>query len=150
MDWLFILIGSFFASYFFGLSAYVPKKTRFISPLVGAVGYCIYLLIEPFSIHLSAFIATFFCCVLSEFLARELRTSATGLSMIAVIPLVPGVMLYETMLCFIEGNTLGGLESLVNTLMYAGMMAIGVTVATLVGRFVLGPLFKKCRDAKQK
>lgn len=149
MDWIITLICSYLAAFFFGLSTNAPKKTRYIAALVGAVGYCIYKLIEPSSIQLSAFVATFFCCISSELLARVLKTSTTGLTIIALIPLVPGVMLYKTMLRFGEGNTLEGIEALSNTLIYAGMMAIGVTLATLIGRFVITPLYNSVKNRKQ-
>ena len=149
MDWIIVFICSYLAAFFFGLSTNAPKKTRYIAALVGAVGYCIYKLLEPFSVEFSAFSATFVCCVGAELLARYLKTSTTGMTIIALIPLVPGVMLYKTMLRFGEGKTLEGIEALSNTLIYAGMMAIGVTLATLFGRFVIGPLYNRVKNRKQ-
>ena len=59
-------------------------------------------------------------------------------------------MLYKTMLRFGEGNTLEAIEALSNTLMYAGMMAIGVTLSTLLGRFVITPLYNSVKKRKDK
>ena len=149
MDWIIVFVCSYLAAFFFGLSTNAPKKTQYIAALIGAVGYCIYKLIEPFGVHMSALASTFVCCVVAEILARYLKTSTTGMIIIALIPLVPGVMLYKTMLSFGEGKTLEGVESLSNTLIYAGMMAIGVTLATLLGRFVIGPLYNSVKKRKQ-
>lgn len=149
MDWIIIFVCSYLAAFFFGLSTNAPKKTRHIAALIGAVGYCVYKLLEPIGVQVSAFVATFICCVGAELLARYLKTSTTGMIIIALIPLVPGVMLYKTMLRFGEGNTLEGIEALSNTLIYAGMMAIGVTLATLIGRFVITPLYNSVKKRKQ-
>ncbi len=150
MIWIINFVGSYLASFFFGLSTFVSKKIRFIAPLVGAVGFSLYRLVEPYSVNMAAFVSTLLCCVAAEMLARSLKTSSTGVTIVALIPLVPGVMLYKTMLRFGEGNTLEAIEALSNTLMYAGMMALGVTLSTLLGRFVITPLYNSVKKRKDK
>lgn len=139
---------SYLASFFFALSSFAKRKTVFIAPLVGAIGHLIFTILSPNSEMVAAFVSTFFCCVMAEILARVMKTSATGVSLVAVIPLVPGVMLYETMHRFIEGNTIVGVQTLAKTLLYAGMMAVGVTFAALLGRFVVAPIYKKTVNGK--
>ena len=81
--------------------------------------------------------------MLAEVFARILRTPTTVISIVAIIPLVPGVMLYNTMLEFTHGNTISGIEMVVRTLTAAGSMALAITAASIIGKFVISPLGKE-------
>lgn len=131
------------ASLFFGLRNNAPYHTLAASSLIGAVGYGLYAALLSRSEVLAFFAGTFLCCVLAEVFARILRTPTTVISIVAIIPLVPGVMLYNTMLEFTHGNTISGIEMVVRTLTAAGSMALAITAASIIGKFVISPLGKE-------
>ena len=126
------------ASLFFGLRNNAPYHTLAASSLIGAVGYGLYAALLSRSEVLAFFAGTFLCCVLAEVFARILRTPTTVISIVAIIPLVPGVMLE-----FTQGNTISGIEMVVRTLTSAGSMALAITAASIIGKFVISPLGKE-------
>ena len=88
----------------------------------------------PLGDNMSVFLATFAVCILAELLTRRLRAPATVISFPAVIPLVPGVMLYRTMLRFSEGDYEAGTSALIATIIYAGCMAFAITLAAMLAK----------------
>ena len=49
-------------------------------------------------------------------------------------PIVPGVMLYRTMLRFSEGDYEAGTSALIATIIYAGCMAFAITLAAMLAK----------------
>ncbi len=135
------------ATLLFALTVGATLKNAAISGVLGGAGYIIYLLLQPLLTEATAvFAATFAVCMSAEVLARVLKTPATVFSIPAILPLVPGLMLYHTLLHFGNGDTVGGLASSVETLIVAGSLALAVTLATLLAKL----LFKKPRTAAKK
>lgn len=131
------------ASLFFGLrqQCAVSYTRGFVAYRRGRIR--LYAALLSRSEVLAFFAGTFLCCVLAEVFARILRTPTTVISIVAIIPLVPGVMLYNTMLEFTHGNTISGIEMVVRTLTAAGSMALAITAASIIGKFVISPLGKE-------
>ncbi|MEG2118374.1 MAG: threonine/serine exporter family protein, partial [Clostridia bacterium] len=61
----------------------------------------------------------------------------------ALSPLVPGVMLYRAMLAFSKNNLNDGAIQIICVLAYAGCMAVAMTIASVLAKKVLTPLFAK-------
>ncbi|HBZ66333.1 MAG TPA: hypothetical protein DEO70_05795 [Bacteroidales bacterium] len=74
----------------------------------------------------------------SEIVARQLRTPVTTLIICALIPLVPGAGMYNTMFAVVQGSTTEAIELGLKTLGQAGTLAAGVafvsTIANLITR----------------
>lgn len=124
------------ATAFFALSLKGPAPHR---PRRGAAGHApgqmMYSALKgPLGDNMSVFLATFAVCILAELLTRRLRAPATVISFPAVIPLVPGVMLYRTMLRFSEGDYEAGTSALIATIIYAGCMAFAITLAAMLAK----------------
>lgn len=150
MNIVIILIATFVASLFFGLQLSAPKRAVFIAAFLALVGYFVYFLINDLAgnEYLAAFLGTLAACFPAELFARIIRTPATVIIFISVIPLVPGVMLYQTMLYFAQNNFAEGTYQIIRTLIYAGAMAIAITISTMLGKHLLAPLFKKRNEKK--
>ncbi|MBR6594179.1 MAG: threonine/serine exporter family protein [Clostridia bacterium] len=143
------LITGFFSTVstvLFALSARSPLKPAIISGCLGGLGFVLYLLFGNWLSEAGAvFYATLAACIGAEIIARLIKTPTTVLSIPAIIPLVPGIMLYQAMLYFGEGDNSGGVNKAVDTLLVAGALALAVTISTLVGRLIFGP-----RNTKKK
>ena len=81
-----------------------PKKLLLPSSVVGGVGWIIYLVM---SVHFDnplvyAFTAAIFIAVSSEIFARLLKQPAIVIIIPGILPLVPGISLYNTVLYTIQ------------------------------------------------
>ncbi|PKM62906.1 MAG: hypothetical protein CVU97_03025 [Firmicutes bacterium HGW-Firmicutes-21] len=150
MELLITLTATFFASLFFGLSLSAPKRTLFVAPVLGLTGYLVFTLINNAtgSEYSAAFFGTLAACIPAEVFARIIKTPATVIIFISVIPLVPGMMLYQSMLFFAQNNFTSGTYEIIRTLVYSGCMAIAITVSTVLGKQLLTPLFKRINAKK--
>ena len=123
------------ATAFFALSLKGPRRTVPAAALLGMLGQMMYSALKgPLGDNMSVFLATFAVCILAELLTRRLRAPATVISFPAVIPLVPGVMLYRTMLRFSEGDYEAGTSALIATIIYAGCMAFAITLSAMLAK----------------
>ena len=137
MRYLFLGIACAAATLFFALGVGGSLKASVTAGCLSSIGYVIYLLMKlECSESASVFVATLVVCLLAETLARILKTPSTVLSIPAILPLVPGLMLYRTMLDFGKGDTLRGMSSAVETLIVAGTMSLAVTLATIIAKLL--------------
>ncbi|MDO4741005.1 MAG: threonine/serine exporter family protein [Eubacteriales bacterium] len=134
----------------FSLLFHIRKPSRIaICSVAGAVVWGFYLL----SMHtgwgdlFANFVAAFAGTVLSEVLARLLKSPATAFIAPAVIPLIPGGSLFYSMEAFVQGDKVLGGERLMHTAAIAGVIAVGIYIASSIFRY-LSPWMK--RRAEQK
>jgi len=149
-DLIIVLVSTFIASLFFGLSLSAPKRSLFVASMFGLIGYFVYLVVNKNTgnEYSAAFLGTLAACFPAEIFARLIKTPATVIIFISVIPLVPGLMLYQTMLCFAQNDYAKGSYQIIRTLIYSGAMAIAITISTMLGKQLLAPLFKRINDKK--
>lgn len=119
-----------------GWSVYfnVPKKDLVYCSLTGAIGWimCMSIEINTGNAILANFIASFIISLLSEFLARKLKRPATLYIIPGIIPLVPGLSIYNTMLELIQGEYIQALETATHVGMVSGAIVIGMLIVTSV------------------
>lgn len=140
MNYVYIGVFCVAATALFALTVGARFRIAVISGALGGAGYIVYLLLNPYLTEATAvFAATFVVCFSAEVLARVMKIPATVFSIPAILPLVPGLMLYRTLLYFGERDNLNGLSSAVETLIVAGSLALAVTLATLLAKL----LFKR-------
>lgn len=99
------------ATVFFSILFRVPKRAVPLSAVLGGAGYAVYDLTSPVfhSTVAGYFLGTLLMAVCSEILARVKKMPATIFMIPAIIPLVPGVGLYQTMQYLVqERNDLAG------------------------------------------
>ena len=141
-------ISAFGASLFFSLSLRGPRRTLIAASALGMAGQVIYSALKaPLGDNTAVLIATFAICIAAELFSRPLKAPVTVISFHAVIPLVPGVMLYRTMLCFSQGRYEDGTDEILRTVIYAGCMAIAISVAAMISKNFFPLIF---RDGKKR
>lgn len=122
----------FAATFFFALIMNAPRKTLIYSSLTAAGGYMIYKYLKIEGHHLLAFfLGTSFVAMLGEIFARKLKMPATIFIFPGVIPIVPGLGLYETILAFVEDDVFLALETGINTILSIGCMAVAMALVSL-------------------
>ena len=107
-----------------------PKKLLLPSSVVGGVGWIIYLVM---SVHFDnplvyAFTAAIFIAVSSEIFARLLKQPAIVIIIPVILPLVPGISLYNTVLYTIQKKY----ELAASTGTRAIIISIGISLGILV------------------
>ena len=74
-----------------------PKKCLFINGVLGMAGWAVYLYIDRISTMLTAtFVSGLVLAVASHILARILKTPVTTMLIPAILTIVPGAGMYQT------------------------------------------------------
>ena len=102
MSWEIQLIACFAASLSFSVLVRQPKGSMLVSAVIATAGYSLFLLMGQNT--LAYFTATLLIGLSCEICARIMKRAATLFVTGAIIPLVPGVGLYNTMRHVVEGN----------------------------------------------
>ncbi len=119
----------FLATVFFSFLMNQPIRTVWPSAVIAAVGYLIFLLLNKTTI--AYFFAALFISVSCECLARRMRSPSTLFTTSAIIPLVPGIGLYRTMLYLTQENfSLAG-ETGSETALGICAIALAITLSSI-------------------
>lgn len=123
----------FTATFFFALIMNAPKKTLVHSSITASLGYLVY---EYFIIKgnpmLAFYLGTTLVAILGEIFARKFKMPATIFIFPGVIPIVPGLGLYETILAFVQDDISSALETGVSTILNIGCMAVAMALVSLL------------------
>lgn len=131
-----ILLYSFMATLFFALIMKASKKSIFYSSFAGAIGYLLYYITDKSGYGIMAFfIGTVASTIICEFLARKLHRPSTTFIFPAIITIVPGLGLYETMARIVEADIESGAYKGAVTFLEIIVMAIAMSVAS--GIFIM-------------
>lgn len=123
----------FAASLFFALIMNAPKKTLVYSSAVASIGYVMYILILDFTTPTLGFLAgTTFVAMMGEVLARKFKMPATIFIFPAVIPIVPGFGLYQTILALVQNDISLALEIGFETIFNIAAMAIAMALVSIL------------------
>ncbi|MGO4890175.1 threonine/serine exporter family protein [Anaerobacillus sp. MEB173] len=137
--WLEILF-VFIATIAFGILFNVPTTAILFGSIAGTIGFTFLRLLPAYGVTtiFATVVASFFVAMMSHFLAKKFRAPVTIFIIPGIIPLVPGSKAYFTMLAFVEGNYLGGLELGIETMLQAGAIAAGLVFALSIYSFGKG------------
>lgn len=102
MNWGLQLAACFLAAVSFSLLVRQPKSSMLVSGFIAVAGYSVFLLLGQST--LAYFAATLLIGFSCEISARLLKRATTLFVTGAIIPLVPGVGLYNTMRYVVEGD----------------------------------------------
>lgn len=142
-----MLLNSFYAlvaTFGFAVMFNIKGINLVFASLGGGLSWFIYLLAFDylhFSNVASFFIASAVASTYSEVSARLLKTPVTTFIICAVIPLVPGGGMYNTMFQSIQGNITESLELGIQTLSIAGTVAVAVFFVSSIAKAIA--LFRK-------
>ena len=113
-----------------------PKSALISAGLTGGIGWSVYY----FLIHttnndiLANFLASILVALISEILARKLKYPAILFVIPGIIPLVPGLGMYNTMLYLVQSNYELAISKGANVLFIGGAISLGVLAVTSLSR----------------
>lgn len=123
---------SFFATVGFAIFLNSPSSTLGPVGIIGGVGWALYVIFVQYNFSpISAnFIAAGVVSMFSEILARKLKHPAISFVIPGIIPLVPGLGLYNTMLYLVQNDFDNAMSTGATTLFVSGAIALGVLVVS--------------------
>ncbi|MBQ7779441.1 MAG: threonine/serine exporter family protein [Clostridia bacterium] len=132
-------VACFGATIFYCIIMQLPKKALWISSLSSALTYIVYrvIFLSISSEYVGYLAASCFAALSAEILARACKMPATIFIFPAVIPLVPGLGLYRTMLCLVRSDMSGFASEGTKTLIISGIIAVTVAVVNAFFRSIL-------------
>ena len=126
MSWEIQLIACFAASLSFSVLVRQPKGSMLVSAVIATAGYSLFLLMGQNT--LAYFTATLLIGLSCEICARIMKRAATLFVTGAIIPLGPGVGLYNTMRYVVEGDYHQAMSTGASTVL--GLCAIALAITT--------------------
>ncbi len=115
-----------------------PKSTLIPAGITGGVGWTIFYFLVNFSSNdiFANFFAALVVSLISEILARKLKHPAILFVIPGIIPLVPGLGMYNTMLYLVQSNYDLAISTGANVLFVGAAIALGVLVITSLGKTI--------------
>ncbi|MBL8026053.1 MAG: threonine/serine exporter family protein [Fibrobacteres bacterium] len=106
----------------------------FVASLSGGLGWLVYLIVldKTGSLFEANLLAAAFVGVISEVSAKLFKKPATLFIVSAIIPLVPGALIYKTMASAISGSHSESLTVGMDTLLIAGAIAAGLAFSSSI------------------
>jgi uncharacterized membrane protein YjjB (DUF3815 family) len=130
---------SFLATIAFAMLFQAPKRTLILSGVIGAIGWVVFVYLrqhlEYNSFHAN-FIATFALAVNCELCARIFKQPATVFLIPGIIPLVPGLGVYQGMKEIIEKSFSSGMNTLLSAGTDAAAIALGIMFTASIFRVI--------------
>ncbi|WP_419725548.1 threonine/serine exporter family protein [Terrisporobacter petrolearius] len=125
-------IYSFLATVGFAIFLNAPKSTLISSGFVGGLGWSVFYYLVKLSGNdiLANFIAALVVSYFSEILARKLRQPAIIFVIPGIIPLVPGLGMYNTMLYLVQHDYNNAIAKGADVLFVGGAISLGILVVT--------------------
>lgn len=139
------VFSSFISTIGFSIVFHVQRKHLLTCGIVGAFGWFIYLLGTHLGFNdvISNFVASLIVTQLSYFLAKKRKTPVTIFLIPGVIPLVPGLGLYRTMLAIINSNYNEAVNYAALTFQIAGVIAGAIVIVSLLPRLWRKPSYRR-------
>lgn len=136
-DYLSALFFSFWATVSFAVLFQAPKRTLPISGMIGALGWLVFITIKSYYLgsfyaNLLGALALSVCCEIS---ARIFKEPAIVFIAPGIIPLVPGLGVYQGMDKMLS-NSDAGMRILITAGTDSIAIAVGVMLTTSIFRFI--------------
>ena len=124
----------------------MPVYMHFLYSTIATVGFSVFFNVPKFALIpaglinatnndiLSNFLAAALVALISEILARKLKYPAILFVIPGIIPLVPGLGMYNTMLYLVQSNYELAVAKGANVLFVGGAISLGVLVVTSLSR----------------
>ena len=130
---------SFLATIAFAVLFQAPKRTLIISGVIGAIGWVVFVYLRQYleynSFHAN-FLATVALALISELSARMFKQPATVFLIPGIIPLVPGLGMYQGMKQIIEKSYDNGVTTLLTAGTDSAAIALGIMVIASIFRVI--------------
>lgn len=132
------VILAFIISLCFGVMMEVPRKFLLHISVISAIGRLIYILFTEngYSEVVSTFAATFAIAILSHSLARMVKAPVTVFLITGILPLVPGMGMYQMVNYFLRDERSNSLDAAISTFMIAGSIALAIFLVDSVFKLI--------------
>ncbi|MGO3018573.1 MAG: threonine/serine exporter family protein [Anaerococcus sp.] len=132
MPFILELIVSYLSSVGFAYLFGCPHKAALSSGIVGSIGWMIYKIASNhfLSLYLSVILSSYVTAILGEAFARSFRMPASMFIIPGIANLAPGSGIYYTLTYFVQEKNGLASDKLVETLLIAGSIAFGITLAS--------------------
>lgn len=114
-------------------------KTLFYVSLGGGISWLSYIMLYKYldfrEIH-AYFLASLFMSIYAEVMAIRKKKPVTIFLLVAMLPIVPGKMIYDSMTLFAKGQTQEALAIGAQTFAIAGALAMGNLLASTVSMII--------------
>ncbi len=138
-----IALMTFLASLGFGIIFDLKGLKLLVAALNGMLGGIIYnLLLTSQGEMMALFIASFSILAFAAIMARIIRCPTTILLISALVPLVPGGLMYETVLALIDNDMMLALSFALRTIYDVIAIVIGIVFASGL-ELLISRLYKK-------
>ena len=124
-------VAAFIGVIAFSVNLEIPKKYIIITGLVGAIGWIVYLICIKLDISniLSYFISDLTIAILSIILSKLLKAISTIFLIPGILPIVPGIAMYELIYYILNNDWHQAKYYLVQVILITGGIALAVFVA---------------------
>ncbi len=135
------VLAMYIASLTYSIINDCPKKELNYAAFTGFVSWMFYLfgLKITTSVLFASFISTFFVTVFCKFLTIYRKQPLTLYLVPAIIPLVPGKTMFDTLYALVDGNIALAIEYAIFTLSIACCITLGISMSNVIKY----PLIKK-------
>jgi uncharacterized membrane protein YjjB (DUF3815 family) len=126
----------------FAISAYAGPRAGFYSTLTGGLGWMAYLggiRVSLGPAFASAFAALVVGC-LAQLVASRLQVPALALTTAGIVPLLPGLVVYQGLFEIVRSTPGAGLSTGMTTLLGAAGIGMGLAAGVSMGTFLARPL----------
>ncbi len=128
---------AFLATVAFAVLFQAPRKSLAVSGVIGAVGWVVFVYVRK-DLEYSSFYANLFATIslslLSELAARVFKQPVTVFVIPGIIPIVPGLGMYNGMAQIIENRYDQGMNILLTAGLDASAIALGMMFMTSIFR----------------
>ena len=131
-------IWAFLAILGFSIRSNVKGIRILFTALSGGLCWAFYLIILYYSKSMlfAVFVAIILVCIYSEIVAPRLKTPVSVFVTCAIIPLVPGRGLFNSMQLYIAGDNLHASKAILQTLLIAGTISIAIAIVSSVTNLI--------------
>ena len=131
-------IWAFLAILGFSIRSNLKGIRILFTALSGGLCWAFYLIILYYSKSMlfSVCVAIILVCIYSEIVAPRLKTPVSVFVTCAIIPLVPGRGLFNSMQLYIAGDNLHASKAILQTLLIAGTISIAIAIVSSVTNLI--------------
>lgn len=132
------IVGAFVSTFGFAILFNIKGKNSLFAGIGGTLAWFVYKLVLLMGCNnlTSMFISALILSIYAEICARILKTPVTTILACALIPLVPGGGMYDTMYEAIQGNALATWNKALSTMSSAGVLALGILFVSTITRLI--------------
>ncbi|GAB6098580.1 threonine/serine exporter family protein [Halanaerocella petrolearia] len=130
MDIFLDLLANFILVLGYGITFQAPRNSLPLLGLTGTLSWAGLLVVQKIAnnLILASFIAAIIVGICGEVFARIKKLPATVFVISGVLPLVPGVPAYHTMLYLIKDDYLSALETGLKTILIGGAISFAIAI----------------------